>query len=79
MTKEQFKKFAKEEFGYEISFEKSDEPDTFKSLFGELSKNIKVGDEVADDFHKENVVSIDNCVIRKSKLVTKVLEEMKGE
>lgn len=34
MTKEQFKKFAKEEFGYDISFEKSDEPDTFESLFG---------------------------------------------
>lgn len=34
MTKEQFKKFAKEEFGYDISFEKSDNPDTFKSLFG---------------------------------------------
>ena len=25
MTKEQFKKFAKEEFGFDISFEKSDE------------------------------------------------------
>lgn len=34
MTKEQFKKFAKEEFGYDISFEKSDEPDTYESLFG---------------------------------------------
>ena len=35
MTKEDFKKFAKEEFGYDISFEKSDEPDTFESLFGQ--------------------------------------------
>lgn len=34
MTKEQFKKFAKEEFGYDISFEESDAPDTFESLFG---------------------------------------------
>lgn len=34
MTKEEFKKFAKKEFGYDISFEKSDEPDTFESLFG---------------------------------------------
>lgn len=31
---EAFKKYAKGEFGYDISFEKSPTPDTFESLFG---------------------------------------------
>lgn len=41
MTKEEFKKFAKEEFGYNIFFEKSDNPDTFKSLFGRGCKGCE--------------------------------------
>lgn len=31
---DEFVKYAKEEFGYDITFEKSLEPDTFETLFG---------------------------------------------
>lgn len=47
-----FAKYAKEQFGYNISFEKSSTPDTFESLFGESF--IKKNDN--DIFPHENML-----------------------
>lgn len=54
--KELFKEFAKEQFGYEISFEKTSTPDTFESLFG--ASFISQYDEefFIPDGHYENAV-----------------------
>ncbi|EHL19880.1 MAG: hypothetical protein ACTTHM_00250 [Peptoanaerobacter stomatis] len=68
-----FAKYAKEQFGYNISFKKSSTPDTFESLFGEsfiekndndifphenmLYKNIVI--DVNNDVNNIDIISID--------------------
>ena len=52
---EEFKKYAKEEFGYDISFEKSSTPDTFESLFGTSFINQRDEDIFMPDEYYENV------------------------
>ena len=42
-----FIKFAKEEYGYDVSFEKTSNPDTFKNIFG-----FSFDDEKENNFNK---------------------------
>ncbi len=64
---EAFKKYAKEQFGYDISFEKSSTPDTFGSLFGMSFINQKDEEIFLPEGHQENVsysnnIAKVNCV-----------------
>lgn len=38
-TREKFVKFVDEQFGYDIVFEKTDDPDTYEKLFNTKEKN----------------------------------------
>lgn len=44
-----FVKFAKEEYGYDVSFEKTLKPDTFKDMFG-----FSFNDKDSNSFNKND-------------------------
>lgn len=52
---ESLKKYAKEQFGYDISFEKSSTPDTFELLFGMSFINKLNEDIFLQDGYSEKI------------------------